>query len=151
MNLKIEDTFLLGIFSGFFANIFKTILDLTLYVTGFKEHPMWHLATSVYFPKTSIQTIPGLIVGIFTDFAVAILLGIITVYLLFYTSMKGYIIKGMAVGLLAWLFAFGVVLQSGLAEIIPEEPLTNLCFLCGHLVIGLLIPILIKKYGDLST
>ena len=109
---------------------------------------MWHISSSVYFPEENLHTITGLIVGIFTDFTVAILLGIIIIYVLYYTGTESYLIKSTVIGLFSWLFAFGVVLQSNIVRVTPEENITVFAFFIGHLLIGFVVGLVAKKYGQ---
>ena len=146
--IKIKDKYTLAIIATLFANTIKNIIDCLFYWLNFTEHSICHIAASTYFSISDTKTIPALIVGILTDYAVAAILGLVIVYILHYTSTDYFWVKGLSIGLLSWLFIFGMVLRMKVGRINPIDYGTNLINLIEHMLLGILIAFFIVKYGS---
>lgn len=146
--IEIKDKYTLAIAATLIANTIKSIIDYSLYLFNITEHSIYHIAASAYFSVADTRTIPALIVGIFTDYAVAMILGLLIVYVLYYTSSDYFWLKGISVGLLSWLLVFGIILRIKVGRIDPVDPATNLVNLVEHLLLGALIAFFIVKYGN---
>lgn len=137
----------LGVFAGVVSNLIRNILGLILYFLEYKEHTIWELATSAILPETEMQKISALIIGIFNDFAIASILGIITVYFIYFTGKENFILKGFIIGSAAWMLIFIPVTQLEISRIQPESITSNLFFLFSHLLLGVLISTFIIKFA----
>mgnify|MGYP006270922929 CR=1 FL=1 len=145
--IEVKDKYTLSIVATLIANTIKNIIDYSLYVLDITEHSIYQIAASAYFSVADTRTLPALIVGIFTDYAVAMILGLLIVYVLYYTSSDYFLVKGISVGLLSWLLVFGIILRMKVGRIDPVDPATNLVNLIEHLLLGALIAFFIVKYG----
>ena len=145
--IKIKDKYTFSILASILANIPINILDYIFYYIGINKFHMWHIAASAYFKITEVDTIPALIIGAISDYSTAALMGILIMYLLFFTGTEYYWIKGISVGSAWWLFAFGVILRTKVGRIDPIDSGTNLYHIFEHLLLGALIAWIIKKYG----
>lgn len=146
----ILDKYTLAIVATLIANTIKNIVDYGFYLLNITEHAIYHIAASAYFSVEDTRTIAAGIVGIFTDYAVAMILGLIIMYVLYYTSSDYFWVKGLSVGLLSWLLVFGMMLRMKVGRIDPIDPGTNVVNLTEHLLLGVLIAFLIVKYGRKS-
>lgn len=143
----IKDKYTIAIIATLVANTIKNVVDYGFYLLNITEHAIYHIAASAYFSVEDTRTLPATIVGIFTDYAVAMILGLIIMYVLSYTSSDYFWIKGISVGLLSWLLVFGMMLRMKVGRIDPIDPGTNVVNLTEHLLLGVLIAFLIVKYG----
>ncbi|GAB6098790.1 hypothetical protein JCM16358_06690 [Halanaerocella petrolearia] len=146
--MKIKDKIFLGTVAGIGANLIKNILGYLMYLLNISQHLTWQLAASTYFPKTEVNGLPALIIGAFNDFSIAIILGVVTTYILYYTGTDHYLIKGLITVTLAWLLIHGAGLKLGIANIKSTHPSTNLVHLVEHLVLGLFTAWLAIRYGE---
>ena len=145
--LKFQDKITLGVFAGVIANIIRNTIGFITYFSGIKEYHIWHFAASAYLTKEEVNTFWGMLLGMFTDYAIACFLGIFTVYFLLMVGIKNYILKGIIVGTGAWLLIFTLVVRFEISKIAPITPLESIVFFFNHLLIGILIVIIINKYG----
>lgn len=145
MMIKIKDKYTFGIIAGVLANIPITILDYIFYLIGINKYQMWQIAASVYLNNTN--TIAALIIGIFTDFSVVSMMGIVVIYLLYFTGTEYYWLKGLSMGAVGWVFAFGVFLRTQIVRIDPVDAGTNFYHVVEHLLLGVLIAWISVKYG----
>jgi hypothetical protein len=141
-----KDPFALGVLAAWIANTIVNGLDFLVYSAQLTSHPIWHLAASVYLPIKEDKTLIGRIIGLVTDYAVAAGLSIILIYILYQTGKDYFYLKGLVIGLFAWVFIFGVVLRTGIARIVPEDPITNLFQLSNHLLLGVVMGWLLYKF-----
>lgn len=144
---EIKDKFFLGAVAGVIVNIPLNILDYILYKLNISQYHIWHIAASVYFPKSQVITLPALIVGMLTHFILVAILGIAILYLLYYTGTDYYWAKGLAFSMIAWLFIFGIVLQMKISRINPVDFGTNLTHIGAHIIFGILVAWVIVTYG----
>ena len=144
----ITDKFFLGVISGILANIIENIYNYTSYFFNLTKYFIWHIAASAYFQIPDVKTMPALVVGMFTDYAIAAGMGIATVYLLYLTGEDFWFVKGLSVSSLSWLFVFGIILRLKIGRIDPIDAGTNLVNLIGHILLGILIPFIIIKLGE---
>lgn len=143
----IKDKYTLAIIATLFANTIKNIIDYSFYTLDITEHCICHIAASTYFAIADTKTIPALIIGVFSDYGVAMILGLTIVLLLSYTGTAYFWLKGLSVGLFSWLLIYGIILRMEVGRIEPLDPATNLINLAEHLLLGGLISYFIMRYG----
>ena len=143
----IKDKFFLGVFAAFIAELIDNSYDWIMYAFDMNKYHEWHIAASTYFPISKLHTIPALIVGCVADFTIAAILGVIIVYLLYWTGIDFYMIKGIGVTLCAWLIIFGAILRMKIGRIDPVDAGTNLEHLADHILLGILMSLTAVKFG----
>ena len=141
-----KDPFVAGVLAAGLANTIVNGLDFFVYRMQLTEHPIWHLAASVYLPTTEAKTLIGRLIGVVTDYGVATGVGLILVYILYRTGTDHFYLKGMIGGFFSWLFIFGVIVRSGLVRLEPIDPATNLFHMFNHLLLGGLLGWLAHRF-----
>lgn len=146
--IDLDDNYSLGLIAGIIANTVRIIFAWITFGLNFRNYFTIHLASSAVLNKEEISTLPGLFIGVFTDYAIAGILGIVTIYLLHYTTTKNYILKGLSVGSMAWLLIYIPITQTKISRINPEAISSNIVFLLGHLLLGVIMAVVIVKYRE---
>ncbi|OWZ83681.1 hypothetical protein [Natranaerobius trueperi] len=141
-----KDKITIGIVAGILANIIKNIVGIISCVTGLKEYHIWQFATSAILPVEKINTLSS-ILGAFTDFLLASMLGVIAVYFIFYVGFENYILKGILIGGFAWISIFIVAVRLEISRLDPNTVSGSFAFLFNHLLLGILIVYFIKTLG----
>ena len=121
--LKFDDKITLGVVSGLIGALLLGIIDYIMFVLDLEKWQLLNIAASAYFKVEDVGTIPALFVGGITHLANAGLLGVIICYVLYYTGIDFYWLKGIGVSLMFWLFAYGVILRANIGRMIPQIPL----------------------------
>lgn len=142
-----NNKFTLGVAAGIIGNTVKIVYEYIVYAFDRNIEPLSHLATTSVLPVENHDNIPNLIVGTYADYVVASILGIITVYLLYYTSIKHYLLKGLVIGSAAWLLIYIPATQFEIIKINPIEVSANIAYIITHLLLCLTIAWTIAKYG----
>ncbi|MBM7557397.1 hypothetical protein [Halanaerobacter jeridensis] len=142
-----ENKIPLGVFAGVSSNLIRNVFGFILYYFDYKEHTIWEFATSAVVAKNKTGEISALIIGAFNDFAIASIVGIITVYFIYFTGKDNFILKGFIVGSAAWMLIFIPVTQLEISRIQPESISSNIIYLLGHLFLGILTSIIIVQLG----
>ncbi|WP_408956155.1 hypothetical protein [Natroniella sp. ANB-PHB2] len=143
----IEDEITLGIFAGIIANIIRNIVGFISYFIGLQDYHIWQFAASAYLSIEEAKSY-GIIVGGFTDYMLATMVSIFAVYFFLYVGFKNYLLKGLLIGGFAWISIFTLAVRTGISRIDPNSVAGSLSFLFNHLLLGVLIALLLKKYGD---
>lgn len=144
---KIKDELFLGFIAGIAGNLITNIFNNILYLLKITNYTRWHLAASLFFPKTPGKTLSTLIIGITTDYTVAIFMGILLTYILMNTGFDFSLIKGISLGLLFWLIGIGIVVSNFLSISKPIDASTQVILLMDHIVLGALIAWFIGRYS----
>jgi hypothetical protein len=145
--IRFENKIPLGVFSGVVSNLIRNIFSSIFYYLGYKEYTIWQFASSAILPQSEFEKITALFLGLFNDFAIASILGIITVYFIYFTGTDNYILKGFIIGATAWMLIFIPVTQLNISRIKPESITSNIIYLLNHLLLGILLSIIIIKLG----
>lgn len=98
------DLLILGSAAGIFSVIIKDLFELMLasFIPSFDS--LLHLAAGIIFTPEQVKSdILTLIVGLEIDFAVSIVIGIIAALALFRWGFDYWRIKGITLGILAWV------------------------------------------------
>ncbi|MCK8827734.1 hypothetical protein MWH25_08250 [Natroniella acetigena] len=146
--IELKDKLTFGAAAGMIANIFKNIFVFGLYFFNIIQYTTWHMASSSYISKDRINTLGSLIPGAVTDYFMASIMGIIIMYLLYFTGKEHYIFKGVMVGLFYWVAIYGIVMSLETTYINPDDLITTLSQIAAHLIIGSLTAFIIVKYGS---
>ncbi len=143
--ILINDKFFLGFIAGFLGNIIENVFNYLAFTLHFSKHHIWHIAASAYFPIDKTKDYTAVIVGMYTDYIIGCSAGVLIVFLLYYTSTKYYVLKGIAITSFFWLFIFGIILRSKVGRIDPIDSGTNLTNMFGHIFLGIAISFFIIK------
>jgi len=134
-----QNTVYTGVIAGTLGGAAKLAVNLLFYLAGIAKITTVHSAAAALLPKgTALGTPPSLATGLAVEWLVAVLLGIIAVYLLRLTGRDLLWLKGIVYGGLTWVFGYGY-----LATLLVPEPLlrpdlaTSAAMLAAHLAFGL--------------
>lgn len=143
---EFDDKITLGIFVGVISNIIRNIVGFICYYLGIQEYHIWQFATSAYLDIAKTKSL-GIIIGMITDYIIATIIGVASVYFLLFVSFKNYILKGLFIGGAAWTFIFTIVIRTKISSINPNSAIGILYFIFNHMLLGILIVIFLKKFG----
>ncbi|MEW6622537.1 MAG: hypothetical protein AB1420_05315 [Bacillota bacterium] len=144
---KFDDKVTLGVFAGIISNTVKNILENIACWIDHTIHPLWHLATTFVLPLENHDKIPNIIIGIYADYTIASILGIIIVFFIYYTSTKQYVLKGLIIGSAAWLLIYIPATQFNISKIDPNTVSANIVYILSHLLLGIIAAWVIARYG----
>ena len=143
---KIEDKFFLGFLTGVIAKTAMFIVDLIAFLLKLDDQFFWYIAASPFVALNEIKSPNGIIIGLISDYAVAISLGILVVYLLYYTGTDYFYLKGLTVGLIFWL-VYGFLLNINVIRIRPTSITASSINLLLHILIGIVSAKVAVIYG----
>lgn len=143
---KIQDRLFLGLVAGFGANLIKEIIAETAIRSGISKYSCRRIIPHIVMDPKDAKTWKGWVVGTTTDFTVAGLIGILTVYTLTNTGKDYKFIKGIMLsnGILDQVFnMFSVKLPK-----VKKDPNSNLLCKGIHTVFGVTAASIITNMGD---
>ncbi len=146
---NIKDKVLLGALSGALVATAFNLLDYISITLKVNKWHIWQIASSLYFPKGDLNTVPALALGAITHTTLMAFAGIIICYVLYYTGRDFYLVKGILILLFFWIGLFGGVLSLGVTSL--QQPLgisTNIAHIFGHFGASVIISYLIVKLAD---
>ena len=145
---KIKDKIILGAFSAVVTMLILNIVDwASVFLKANKWH-IWQIAASLYFGAKDLNTAPALFIGAMAHTVILSFSGVIICYVLYYTGRDFYLLKGLGINLMFWIFLFGVILKINIARINPTDAGTNMSHFVGHVLAGLLMSYFIVKFAD---
>ncbi len=104
-NKLLDDKIIAGIILGLVSNLPKLVVDTILYKLKFSEFFCWHVTGGILVSKKWLPSINGIIIGAFSDFFFASLIGVALIYFLYYFGEKRYLlIKGIFFSIFVWFF-----------------------------------------------
>lgn len=115
---------------------------------GLAKFYIWRVGASLLIPKAQTETFWGNILGFLVDAVVGGLFGVIIGLLLEWRGTRNYIIKGMGVGLLAWMFFYGILFHNLPFTLTsaPNDPLSNISAFIGHSIFGIAAVMVYVKF-----
>lgn len=143
---NIKDKFFLGLLTGVIAKTVMFIVDLAAFLLKLDDQFFWYIAASPFVPIDEIRSLNAIIIGLISDYTVAISLGIVVVFLLYYTGTDFFYLKGLTVGLFYWLM-YGFLLNIHVIRIRPAHTTASSINLLLHILIGLASGLVAVKYG----
>lgn len=152
---KSRDPFVMWIISGIIGVIVRDVYSLLAKIIGLAKFFIWNVGAALFVKVSEIKTFQGTVLGLLTDLVVGGMLGVVIGLLLEWRGTKNYIIKGWGVGLLAWLFFYGLLFHNiphTMAQA-PDDAMSNLSAFIGHSIYGIITSIIYirffaKKYID---
>jgi hypothetical protein len=137
MSIK-DDHFLIWVFSGIIGVLSRDIWSLLAKWIDLAKFNVWNIGADVFVEPYQVQTVLGTIVGFLTDFVTGGFLGVIFGLFIEWRGPKHYLLKGVGLGLLAWLFLFGIVFHTlpHTQTTAPKDALSTISAFIGHSVFG---------------
>ena len=154
----IRDRATLGALAGVAAILTRDVYSFLAKQIGFAKFYVWGIAADLFVSGKAVHTFLGSVLGILADMGTGALLGVLFVYFLRWTGGKNALIKGVGLGIGAWLLLFGIMFHTlpHTAGAAPKDVLSNLSGLVGHVIFGFalgyftnkLLPLLGSDHAD---
>lgn len=136
----LKDNLIIYILSGTAGVIIRDIYSLLANKIGLAEHYIWHLGAAIFVEEKFLHSFSGNVLGALVDLSIGAMLGVAIGLLIEWFDSEYYILLGWGIGLVAWLFFFGV-LQHTLPHtepIAPLDPLSNISSFVEHSIFGIM-------------
>lgn len=139
LKVKGEDHFYLWVISGIIGVLIRDIYSFLAKLVGLAKFFIWNVGADLFVHGKEVQSFLGTILGFLTDAVVGGMLGVAIGLLIEWRGFKHYLLKGMGVGLLAWLFFFGILFHSlpHTKDTAPHNALSNISAFIGHSIFGM--------------
>ena len=108
----IRDRTTLGALAGIASILTRDIYSYLAKQIGFSKFYVWNIAADLFVHGKAVQTPVGTILGILADMGTGALLGVLFVHFLRWTGGKNPLIKGVGLGVGAWLLLFGIMFHT---------------------------------------
>ncbi|MCK8825391.1 hypothetical protein [Fuchsiella alkaliacetigena] len=151
LNNLFADPITLGAITGIVANIPKEIMKLIFQQFGWQRYSYTQIAAGLFVPQDLVSNPLSLIFGAITDLTVAASLGVLTVYIIKNTGDDYPLFKGLLVGMMSYIFLYGLILELDITSTSVATPLPNFLALIQHIIFGLIMGWFIKRFGKLKT
>lgn len=124
------------------------ILQFPIWKLKIVKHPLSHYAASIFLDTQNLHhTVLGSITSFLADYIYSAFLGILFVYFIYLTGKNFIVIKGIIFGALIWLFSFGGLRSLSMVKLQEVMPADVLYYLLLHLLFGIALGIITKRYG----
>lgn len=146
--IKNKDPFVFWVLSGIIGAYTRNAYSFFAKEIGLAKFYIWQVGASLLIPKAQTQTMPGIILGFLIDAVMGGIFGVIIGLLLEWRGQKNYIVKGMGVGLMAWMFFYGILFHNlpFTTESAPNDPLSNISAFIGHSIFGIAAAVVYVKF-----
>ncbi len=137
-----DDPFTLWSISGCIGVAIRDLYDLVMafFQHGHGKNMIWNIAADIFLKPAEIHSVWGNVLGLLADLVIGGILGAIIGLTIKLTGPKNYWLKGWAIGLVAWLLFFGVLLHNlpHIEKTAPEDAIANILAFIGHSIFGLI-------------
>lgn len=147
-----RDTVVLGAIAGGIGYVVMLAINLVLFVTGVAGLSILHQAArGVLPPGSPLGTAPALGLGLLVTLLLAVLLGVLAVYIVSVTGRDYAWFKGLVYGAAIWVLLYGLLgpLFIPVQVLRPDLP-TSLSVLVGHLAYGLVTFLVAAQYRTVT-
>jgi hypothetical protein len=145
--MRIRDRIVLGAVSGLAANAVKLLTAKTAMRLDWAELHGPLRAAGMLIPPHNVTQPKGLAVGYLADAVIAVVLGVLTVYMLSVTGKDRAVLKGAISGQVFWTALYGVLGTFGATNVRPELPETYLTAFLDHTLFGAVAATVASKLG----
>jgi hypothetical protein len=148
----IRDRIALGVVAGLLATIPSLIVNIISVNLGFARWYSHQIGGSIYLHPGLTDSPQGVILGLLVWIIPAMILGVITSYVIKVTGEDFWWLKGIAVTLTCmYLIIYGFLYSLGGARIVPFDFATNVSIYIENVIYGLTLAYLIKRWGKVTT
>ncbi|MGI6659284.1 MAG: hypothetical protein ACOX4N_07760 [Dethiobacteraceae bacterium] len=150
--MMIRDRIALGVVAGLLATIPSLIVNIISVNLGFARWYSHQIGGSIYLHPGLTDSPQGVILGLLVWIIPAMILGVITSYVIKVTGEDFWWLKGIAVTLTCmYLIIYGFLYSLGGARIVPFDFATNVSIYIENVIYGLTLAYLIKRWGKVTT
>ena len=152
MNTK-DDQFLIWVSSGIIGVLIRDIYSIIAKFIGLAKFFVWQIGAEIFVKPDQAKMFLGSVLGFLTDFVTGGLMGVIFGLFIEWRGTKYPLIKGLGLGLLAWIFLFGILYHTlpQTATTAPQDNLSNLSAFIGHSIFGLAMAFAYLKLSKMSS
>lgn len=145
---KNKEHLLLWVIAGIIGVIIRDIYSFLAKQVGFATFYIWLVGADIFLDGPEIHTFFGNILGFLNDLVIGAILGVMIGLIFEWRGSKYYYLKGIGIGLMAWIFFFGILLHSlPHIETEPKNALSGISAFIGHAIFGVITAWIIKKYS----
>ena len=109
---KSQDIFTLWVISGIVGVVIRDFYSFLAKSFGLTKYFIWTVGADIFIESKEFNTLQGHLIGFISDLVIGGTLGVLIGLALKWFGPKNYWLKGLGVGLFAWLAFFGVLLQN---------------------------------------
>ena len=143
-----KDKVVLGLTIGLFADLVKLMTNYIGHLLKFTDVLFWQIAATRFLEKSDLNKPVAYLVGGFADLAVAALMGVIFIYLLYFTGRDYAYIKGVGFGIIVWVALFGTVLGQSVQNKLTLNSTAILVTAIAHLSFGAALAFFALKFSS---
>ncbi len=142
-----QDRFIFWVFSGIIGVIIRNTYSFFAREVGLAQFYIWNLGASLMVETALLETFWGHILGFLVDMVVGSIFGVLVGLLLYLTGHAYYALKGCGIGLMAWMFFYGILYHNlpFTQANAPSDPLSNISAFIGHSIYGIVTAIAYVK------
>ena len=133
----LKDKIVIGILVGLLADAVKLSFNYISFTLNFTEVVFWQLVSATVLAKEDVFTPVGILIGAVADIIVTMLIGVVFIYIIYFTGKENLWIKGIGVGMLVWVNFFVIVQGQLIQDKIPPVPSGLLVTIMAHFLFGL--------------
>ncbi len=133
----IQDKVLAGVLIGLFADVVKLIINYLFYLFNFTNVVFWQITAARFLDRNDLFKPAAYFIGAIADLTVTVTLGIVFVYVIYFTGKNYLWMKGVGFGLVVWVGLFGTLLGQAVQAKLPQAPSGIMVTIAAHLVFGL--------------
>lgn len=144
---KFKDPLIIWATSGIFGVIIRDTDSFFAKQIGLAKFYIWDIGAALLIEKAEVKTIFGTIAGLLVDIVIGSILGVSIGLFLKWRGKSYYIIKGLGIGLMAWLFMYGLLFHNlpFTKTSAPSDPLSNISAFIGHAIFGMVTAFIYVK------
>ena len=148
-----DDPFLLWVVAGVVGVIARDGYAFLANLIGLATHRIYNLSADLFVHNQEVFSVLGYVLGFLADFVVGAMVGILTGLLLEWRGLKDFLLKGMGVALLIWLFLYGMLFHNlpVTAGLAPKDALSNISGFISHALFGITTAWVYVKLAKLQT
>ena len=144
-----KDKLLLGALAGALSDIAMNLLEVVFQKTGLIRYTLDQFAGSMFIrDKTELLTFLGGIIGFMAGAALCMILGVVFVYLIYFSGFRAVVVKGLLYGFVLWFLIYGGF-KSGMhiSYLQDYNSLHIVTSVLVHLVFGLSLGLIVVRVG----
>lgn len=139
-----KDKIVAGATIGLLADVVKLTVNYLSFKLDYTTVVFWQIIAALFLTRDDLNSPVALLIGGVADLVMTMFLGIIFMYLIYFTGKDTLWIKGIGFAMLVWVILFGVVLEQLITDKIPPEPLGIITTIVAHFFFGLSLAIFTK-------
>lgn len=150
--MRKNDNFALWAIAGTIGVIIRDGYSFVAKQVGFADFYIWKVGADIFLEGSEMNLLTGTILGFLNDLVIGGMLGIFMGLLFEWRGLKHYLIKGMGIGLMAWIFFFGILFHNlPNMTTAPKSGLSSISAFIGHSIFGFVTAWIIKRYMIYET